>query len=700
MAENSNFNPPVKNAKALIAWAEQRKTEARSNSQREAYLNLAFMLGHQWVTWNESNRRLDRPRTRRGDPNAPIRLQINKMGAIIERVIARLTKSAPVPECRPVSDDEQDIGAAKMGTRTLQHELNRMHWDALLPRLYFWVLPLGWSFIHLYWNPEDGQRIDTPGLEAEDGEPVYEGQTNMEVVPALEMSFDPNAKTWDQVRWCVRTTNMTEAAIYEQYGVENVDGDTALTKDITGDIANLMDGTVGDSSSTARKSTANKFAVHQIWFKPGSRMYPAGFVLTWTGGTVLEHMTEFPYEHGQLPFIPFSLLPGLGVPDGRTWVSDLRGMQLDYNDARSREATIRRTLVPKIMAARGQIDPLRLSSRVEVVEYNPTGPEPKWNIPDGRWMAQFEAAMQRADVEMGDRAGQAEVSQGKAPAGAPAAAILALQEADETKLAVSAKEMADSIERLGWQVLMLARQFWEEERLVRAWSEGGKMEVMRFTGADIANQLDVHISTESMLPKSKSAKAQLALDLFDRGVIRDPSALIRLLEVPGVGFLQEEFDAWTRQAEREYDNLVQGMDVRPEDWHDHAAHIHKHNLDRTTREFEQLALADPAFKQRYEEHVMEHYGWLQFQTTGQLPAGLAGGGMQPGPAGGGGEPVEGGAGNQIHYGDPLTGAPPDPLMVAAGQSPSALDLNPPNALQGAGRVQGVTADEQAAMQGS
>lgn len=698
------FDPTVpKDEKKLIAWAEKKREFGHGIIEREAFLNLAYMLGQQWATWDPAKQRLDVPRNRRGDPNAPVRLQINKMGALVERTISKLTSSAPIPECRPVTNEDEDVSAAKVGTRALEHELNRLHWSVVLPRLYFWVMPLGWSFLHCYWNPEDGGTVGQDEFGT-----VRQGEINMCIVPGIEVRIDPNARDWDEVRWMTRSQNMTREAIYEQYGVTDINGDNHLVRDLAEDVGALMSGVpVADATSQARRKGAQseRVAVHQLWIKPGGRAKPEGLVMTWTGSTMLEGPMPFPYEHGQLPFIPFSLLPGIGFAEGRTWLGDLRGMQRDYNDARSREAAIRRTLVPKLLAARGQIDPARVTSRVEVIEYAPTGPQPTWNIPDSRWMAQYETAMNRADAEMGDRAGQNEVSQGRAPAGAPAAAILALQEADATKLAISSKEMSESIERLGFQVLMLVKQFWTEERQVRAWSETGKLDVFRFTGSDLKNQLDVHLSTESMMPKSKSARAQLAMDLWDRQILHDPAQFIRMLEIPGVGFLQEEFDLDVRQAEREYESMFFGAQVQAEDWHNHQAHISTHNNSRKTPEYERWP---DDRKAAMDGHIREHYAWLQFQSTGVLPPGLAGA-LHPGEAGGGGEPGAGpspGGGRAAAYVDPMTGAPPNPLDVATGQAPSAITMNPPNslqlppgALQGAGAVPGQTPDSQAAAQG-
>ena len=126
------------------------------------------------------------------------------------------------------------------------------------------------------------------------------------------------------------------------------------------------------STSDGARREGKFVAVSQLWLRPG-RANPKGLVVTWAGQTLLEEPKPFPYTHGRLPFVPFNVLPAVGEgAAGRTWVSDLIAMQKDYNDARSREAAIRRVMTPKILAAKGQIDPQRLTSRVEVIDRKST----------------------------------------------------------------------------------------------------------------------------------------------------------------------------------------------------------------------------------------------------------------------------------------------------------------------------------------
>lgn len=575
----------------LIIWLEDhRKRGHKHMPDLQMKMNLAYLLGHQWIVWDRDRRQFRRPQWRPNDPNAPIRVTINKIGGIVERTIARLLKEAPDPECRPVSDDEQDVGAAKVGDRILDHEMDRVKWDVLMVDLYFWVVTIGWSFLHVYWDPNAGSIVGELAMEggespAEEAQEIHVGEVVCEMVPAFEVSVDPNARFMDDARWCVRTVSMTKEGCYEKYGVVPPTELPGLT--LVDQVYALTDKARED------RPYVETIPIHQIWIRPGSRIAPDGAVITWAGTTVLEKK-PFPYDHGHLPFIQFDLLPGMGMREGRTWVTDLIQIQADYNDARSREAHIRRTLVPKIIFPTGAIDQQRLSSRVEAIPYNQNGNPPTYMMPDSRWMAQHETAMERASSEMGDRAGVADVSTGNAPASMPAASVMALQEADDTKLAISMKLMSKGISQVGWQWLMLVKQFWQEHRIVRTWSQEGKLEVGNFIGSDLGESMDVHVNAESSLPKSKAARMNMLMQLLQiPGMFTNPRDFLKQLDMPGISPLLAAMSIDNLQAERENSKMATGdwLGVSVNEFDNHQVHIQEHNDFRKGQDYEKLKIA-------------------------------------------------------------------------------------------------------------
>lgn len=660
----SKFELPTDDPEKLIAWLEKRRTDGKRHMpDMQMKLNLAYTLGHQWIIWNKDKRQFQRPQWRPNDPNAPIRVTINKIGGIVERTIARLLKEAPDPECRPTSDDEEDVNAARVGSRVLDHELDRTNWDTTLVDLYFWVTVLGWSYLHVYWDAAAGSMVGQMpmGDQPDAGTmPVHQGEVAIEVVPAFELVVDPNARKFENdAVWCIRTVSLTKEACWEKFGV--VPASEATGRTLVDEVYALSD------NPRENRPTVDTLAIHQMWIRPGSKMAPKGAVITWAGTTVLEKK-DFPYDHGQLPFVQYDLLPGLGTRNGRTWLADLIPIQTDYNDARSREAAIRRTLVPKILYPIGSMDMQKMSTRVEGIPYTPTGNPPSLLMPDGRWMTQHETVMNRAQGELGERAGQAEVSSGNAPASMPAASVMALQEADDTKLAISMKQLAKGISLTGWQWLMLVKQFWQEPRIVRAWSQEGDLEVEDFIGSDLGNTMDVHVSSESSLPKSKTARMNMLMELVQiPGMFTNPRDFLKQLDLPGISPLLASLSIDNKQAERENSKLLKGQQVPINMFDNHVVHIQEHQDECKTEDYEKIMEAaragDPGATQAVasmDSHIAAHQEQLiaSQQAGPQLPG-------QPEGAPGEAHPSPG------YMNNASTGMPSDPAAVAAGQQPAS-----------------------------
>lgn len=594
-----NFVVPT-DKKKLVGWLNEKKNQGRPiMPYNQMKLNMAFVLGYQWVTWDHRMRAYRRPTIDIQDPNTPVRISSNKIGGYVERTIAKLTKAVPEPQCRPVSDNDDDVDAARVGTRLLEHELMRLHWSAELQRFLFWPCTLGYGYMHPWWDASAGDVLDAGNDDVDslsDGA-VFEGEIKLDIVAPFELNVDPSALTMADARWCVRTTTMTREAAWEKYDVALAGGGArSLTHEVQA---------LGSTGQVDPAHPAEEWVnVYQFWMKP-CKAAPQGCVITWAGNEILEQQMKFPFDHGQLPFVQCDLIPGFSR-EGRTWVNDLIPLQTDYNDTLSREATIRRQLTPKYIGAVGQIDPQRVTSRVEVLTYVPgiVAAPPTLEMPSAQWATQFEMGMARDQNDMGERAGVNEASSGKAASTAPAASIMALQETDDTKNFLTATSLATFVQDLGSQILQLARQFWEEERTVRVWSDDNTLMAYRYMGADIDESLDVHVSAESALPQSKAARAQMFFELakmFPNAF--DIQTMMNLLEVPGVDLVTADLDVDTRLQWREISDLLDGGEPEVKPFHNHTIHLKILNTFRKSLDYLLLPALDQA---RFDAHAAVH----------------------------------------------------------------------------------------------
>lgn len=580
----SEFELPTE-PQGVVPWLEERLEKGRRRQPRLAWqLNLAYVLGHQWVTYDGSADTLRPVRVRPDDDK--VRITVNKIAPLVEQAVARLTQTAPIPECRPVGNDETDVRAARVGTRILASELYRLNWLPFLDRLMMWVVSLGHAYIEVGWD------ADTRLPSGEEGA-IY-----LDVVTPFDLIVDPNADSLDEARWAIKTAQMTPEAVWEIWGVDVPDA-TRVSP-----VLSTIAGTFGGVRRTETRQE-EMVEVHQFWLRPGSRIAEQGLVVTWCGSTILDEPRPYPYMHERLPFIQVDFLPGLGTREGRTWVSDLLWMQTDYNDARSREAHLRRVMTPKFLAPLNSMDPRRFGSKAEVIPYIPTAGEPKWLTPQGGWWAQHELVMQRSTEEMTTRAGSSgqSILNMQGLASMPAASLLSLQEQEAMPYGIPAKNLANGIRQMGWHILMLAQQFWTDERLVRTWSEEGELIADFYRGADIASNLDVHVSAESAVPRSKAARVQLAMQLQQMGLFPDPRLFLRMLDLPNVDFLITHLNVDAKQAQRELSRMLAGEQVQVNTFDNHAVHVAEHDLFRKSAEYERLP---DEIKAIIDAHVQVH----------------------------------------------------------------------------------------------
>lgn len=700
---------PLGEPQALIKRFEDMNREGvkrRKMADSQARLNLAFYRAYQYVEPGRSDAsvltRIERP----DDEDAPIMLTINKIGEKVNRLVPKVYKGDVQPECRPRSDEDDDVGASLVGTQILASEYDRMHMQTLKIRTGFAVVPAGWGFWHQYWDGDAGELVDID----DDGTPVYEGEICTEFCWHSEITYadcpfyDPR-----KTRWAIRTIALHPDEVWERYGKEVEEPLPART--IEDELANLWE--------PGADHGAKGVAVRQMWIRPGGlRAVPEGLCITWAGSTILEAAKPWPYKRQKhLPFVQVNYLSPQGSSWGRSPVSDGIEPQMDYNDARSILADYRKRLIPHTYGWKGGVDTDMLDGSLQYVEVNPVVPElPRTDVPSPAWMEPHMATIKLADQELSDMMHVSDSNTGGLAGTSPAAGVFALSEAASEPLAVPAMELAEAMSEHGHQILMLVREFWDDDRLIRTWSRAGQLEVKRFRAADLEGEFDVHVSIESVLPRSKAGRSELALQMLDRQMI-GPRRFLQMIEAPVSDVLTQSFAAHERKAEREnarmaVDGLKIPVDGAADEQGQAAFHsaiakalplVAEEDNDEVHLEVHEDHMVGPEFE-RYPAKVQalfrQHAAWHRQMIASRMQGGVGG---SPDTASTGG-PVQTDGSQQ----------PVNPVLAAAGMQPQPevpprtdAAANPPDlenlaSIGGVGNpgpVPGVSPDAQAALMG-
>ncbi len=224
---------------------------------------------------------------------------------------------------------------------------------------------------------------------------------------------------------------------------------------------------------------------------------------------------------------------------------------------------------------------------------------------------------------------------------------------------------------------MLAKQFMTAEQVVMTYSAQGMPEVKRLMKETLKPGMRIRVTMGTGLSRSRAARADQLMLMWDSGIIQDPELMAELLEIP-VSSISPSNAYDIRLARNENLTMADGVPVVPNSWDNHDIHRREHNNFRKTQEFLEL----PAkVKTMFEFHVQMH-DQLQIQQLGkqlqiqQLAGAVASGaGFQMGGAPG--APQQGGPGPNPgnapgHQPSDQTAHPTPAKHAMQGQMPSQV----------------------------
>lgn len=656
--------------KQMHEWA---KALQREGMQRKRHWegvwweNIATFMGDFWVEWDIHKRRLAEPVRK---PDHRVRIPINLAQPAVRTELAKLVKNRPILDVMARSSDQSDLNSAKVGDKIMNNYCERQfNLARVRRRMLHWVLMCGLGGILVDWDETALGTIDV--LCDQGGNPIFDPRAieqyknemeqkkeplNYKKIPQGELVVEqvsPFEATWDFSKnycedgwWCMVSKVYDLDEIYRRWD-KHVEHEAGA---MPGIIEQRLMGRFDLTGKLATRPThVQKMAtVHQLWFKPGHPKFPDGLCFTFTKDVILDNR-NFDYGHSDLPLHMMGHIP---FPVGQIPMSILqqvRGPVLELSKTESQMMENRNLMAnpPWLIAKQLQITKEIQNKPGARIEFNymPNVPEPKpVQMPD---MPKYVTDLiELLKEHILDISGQGETSQGKVPAGARSGVAIAyLQEEDDTRIGTTVQEFEELIERMGGQMLRIIASKYNTPRTVRIYKKHGDDEVFDFMGTMLDGAAAVVCQAGSALPRSKAAKQQYILDLWDRKLEQDPRKVRQMLELS-----EGEPDEWEvdlDQAERENHELQLGEDPGVKEWYNHPAHHYVHRNFMKSADYQALP---EETQQLFDQHDQEHtyYEELQAQqaAAAQAPPGGAPGGAPSGPGAPPGSSVPAGANGQ------------------------------------------------------
>lgn len=581
--------------------------QARMPHDREAWLNLAFYLDEQYVQWDDTTQGMSRIPRKKEVENTP-RPVVNKIMHYIQSAHAEVLSDKPSADVLPATDDLLAIGDAAVSKAycTYVSEPVNANWDKVLARASLWSLLAGNGYVKWTWDAQNKCPSIIP--------PSF-----FEIFP------DPYAKDFGKARYVVHSQFMDVEQVYEAWGVTLKAGASAADPMRT----ELLRG-MGSAP------VLSGVTVNELWHKP-SRRYPEGLYTVWSGNETITAPGALPYDHKRLPFTQVGCIERPDSMYYKSPVSYLRSAQMILNKYHAQRIMVRERFAnPKWwVPAELELEVLPNDAPNQILrgisQNGMLKPEiiQAAGMPDNGDGAMIEEQMMHI-------VGQHEVSQAQVPGRVEAAkAIEILKESDEGRY----KAMLDTIDQSmseGWyQILMLAKQYESEKVMLQTYSREGLPEVKAFRTERIEPGMRIKVTRTNGLGRSRSARQDSLMNLWQQKIITDPELMAELLEVPIPSFTSAKaLDL--RLARNENIDLAKAVPITANSWDDHVIHLREHNDYRKTQEFLEKPLATKTvFEHHCEMHDQLMLADMQKQAQkSQLMAAIA----NPQPPGGPGGP--------------------------------------------------------------
>ena len=578
----------------------EKAQEERLHHEIQWYKNMSFYMGRHWVVWSNKRQSLvDLAQ----DPGWRVRMTTNYALNFVQSKVALLLKNKPIFNVYSMTDDMSDREGAKMAQQLLDFIWKNENVNDEIKKMAHHGSIYGSGFLKSFWNLDKGPVIEDP----ESGDVFPMGDVDIKCISPFEIYVDPEATSpfIRDLKWLIHAYRITKEEFVERYGYEPTI-ESVEEHGLERQYLNLVKSTghVDQQPMGGQTETLEEFVTIKEYYENPSTLHPKGRFIMFNLDNII-YTGDLPYGK-----IPVSKFDDLFVPDrfwGMSTVEQIMPLQVEYNRTRSQILENRNLMSnPKWVAPRDAIQDIDTISAEpgEIIYYNaiqgiaPPAPMSMPSPPpyvfdqEDRILQDMMAVSGISDVNLRSAPPQG-VESGRAMA------ILA--EKDETRMVPTIQSWENAISYIGKCVLEMAKTNYTDDRAIRVAGADNTARLLYMKGTDISSPEDVEVTIGQGLGFSRLARIELLLEMYDRGLLRDPNKLLNLLEFGDDKDLYEEENMDRNNAALENIQMTQGAQVPdPTIVENHNVHLEVHRKFIKSEDFKML-------NQQAQQLVFDHY---------------------------------------------------------------------------------------------
>ncbi len=644
----------------------QSRRETRLPFELQWRLNTEFLNGNQYLDIEPSSLSIQEIPKLNWHSEREV---FNQIAPIFETRVAQLSRTSPILKVRPASQDDSDIGAAKVSSSLLQAQWHDENMDVIWDDLCAWTEQTGTAFIKSVWNKDKGKVVfsqQVPKQGPKEESQLKNGDTE-QVEQILEKEYDTVDVKEGNIETCVVSpyeifpdnnyatniaslNSLIHARAYHIKDVDEIWGVKVEPEKVDVMTQQQMQsglGGIGYSVGGFRGKSAqmqNHVIVKEYYERPSKKYSEGRFIVVANNKTL--HVGPLPYKIGSNDErdFPFSIARSIKKPGGNFWgvsvVERLIPIQRRYNALRNRKAEyLNRVVIGQWYEPEGSLseDSELNDEPGNVIRYRPTAGQRPEPVTMPGLPSEFETEVQTLLNEFTAISGVSELSRySQAPPGVKSGVALSIaNEQDNTRISNTATNLAHCIKLMGQQWLRLYKQFAQEPRVLRVAGRERDVEVVHWTASMLRSD-DVVIENSSALAETPAQRRQMVFDMMQSGLfIKEEVSNIsegskrKIFEMLEYGNWEEALMEMSRlqeqKAKRENMKMKQGEPVSINDYDDDALHIEMHNRMRMSADYEDIITTPGGemINEIFMAHIYEHNERIQLQQQQMVEQELA-----------------------------------------------------------------------------
>ena len=595
---------------------------SRQMLERIWWRNILFYCGEQWIEYVRSQQTF----RRRSIPFYVPTPVSNEIREYVRTIRSLLLSQKMIPRIWPNTNEREDIEAAELGEKLLVSMESIRDYEIKFEKekMCIWLALAGTAFIRTYPYIYGGKVYFIDDKMKSTGEVVTE-----HIIP-FNVYLDYQGDSLNKKRWMGIKSLKPREWVEDTFNVKIPDSDNvSMTSDFERRLMRLVSSVSpwkgqGLDTTTINDQEEDLVIYKEVEFAP-TKKFPNGRYVATCSDKVLINEKRMPIEGNMenwyytVTDFHMNYVPGRFWSDGG--VNDLISPQMTINEIDQTIAIHRKGIGRPRLIVPGEVGLKKLNEGGHgflAVTYNPLlsgGAAPQF-VPGTPLNPEVLQEREIAKVQIQDVSGDPKnILRGQPPsAQSSGIQVDILRETAERGHSPDIERYHQSMNTVYKKRLLIAKEIYTEERLVKVVGRGNQIEIKKFKAADLRNNTDVRLELDSGLVTTKSGQTDVLLKMISSGFL-GPSPTLReeVLRRLGLTGFTDEVDLDVELAEKENIAVVSGeipvfladrdprtgsysgdSEVLNDDptfkYHNHGIHYETHRRFIMSMEFRELPL--------------------------------------------------------------------------------------------------------------